>query len=149
MAFTPQFPVALRLNHSVIIGFGCGLATVLVPLYLSEIAPPSMKKSLGIANQFFIVVGILIGQSLSIPFSQPLRWRWVLLVAVGIAALQLGGSFLVGEGRKTDEVEPRSGGEGRPLLPQAQEEATQEPLSISGLLASSDPAVKRGCECMI
>lgn len=124
-----------------IIGFGCGLATVLVPLYLSEIAPASMKKSLGIANQFFIVIGILTGQSLSLPFSAPMIWRWVFAVAIGISVLQLLGSFLV---KQEIGVEDEVADEGRPLLPRDEAEA---PMSIKDLIVSKDPAVRRGCKC--
>lgn len=132
--------VKAYLTRSVVIGFGCGLATVTVPLYLAEIAPPSIKKSLGIANQFFIVIGILIGQSLSFPFAKELEWRWVLAVGSGIAVLQLVGSFYVPEPTKEvvhvhDEQEP--------LLPSDND---QPSLTIKELLASKDKAVSRGCK---
>lgn len=46
-------------------------------------------------NQLFIVVGMLIGQSLALPFSHYGTWRWVFAVSVGMAILQLLGSWLV------------------------------------------------------
>lgn len=98
-----------------------------------------MKKSLGIANQFFIVVGILIGQSLSLPFSEPLKWRWVFLIAVVIAVLQLVGSFLL-PGDNDEVLED----EGRPLLLQDQED--ERVMGIKDLLFSKDSVVRRACE---
>jgi MFS family permease len=131
-----------RLTLSVIIGFGCGLATVTVPLYLAEIAPPNIKKSLGIANQFFIVTGILIGQSLSFPFNQETKWRWVLAVGCSIAVLQLLGSMFV---PKVQEVPAEAGDETEPLLPSA----GKAPLGILDLFKSSDKAVTRGFALVI
>jgi MFS family permease len=131
-----------------VIGFGCGLSTVLVPLYLSEIAPASMKKSLGIANQFFIVVGILIGQSLSLPLGQPMKWRWVFTVAMGIAVVQLVGSFFVpaksGSEEREEEDETE---EGRPLLPRDNE--GEGAMCIRELVMSKDSVVRRGCESLL
>jgi MFS family permease len=128
------------LINRIILGFGCGLATVLVPLYLAEIAPASMKKSLGIANQFFIVVGILTGQSLSLPLGEPKRWRWVFMVSVGLAVIQLIGSFLL-----PSHEDAEVGDEDRPLLPQ--ETADEgESMSIRELFVSKDTAVRRGCK---
>jgi hypothetical protein len=51
--------LSLMIIGRILIGLGCGLATVTVPLFLAEIAPPSIKKSLGILNQLFIVFGSL------------------------------------------------------------------------------------------
>jgi MFS family permease len=127
----------------VIIGFGCGLATVTVPLYLAEIAPPSIKKSLGIANQFFIVVGILIGQSLSFPFAKEMQWRWVLAVGCAIAAAQLLGSLYVPKPR-AETLDAGAGDETEPLLPSPA--AGKEPLSFKELVTTSDKTVSRGCE---
>jgi MFS family permease len=72
--------LSLMIIGRILIGLGCGLATVTVPLFLAEIAPPSIKKSLGIMNQLFIVFGMLAGQSLSFPFSHEARWRYVFAV---------------------------------------------------------------------
>jgi MFS family permease len=127
--------LSLMILGRILIGLGCGLATVTVPLFLAEIAPPSIKKSLGIMNQLFIVFGMLTGQSLSFPFAHGHRWRYVFLVAVIIGVVQLLGSFFIKEGEK------EKSGEDEPLLGE-----TVEPLSIKGLLSSSDPKIRRACE---
>lgn len=128
--------LSIMIIGRILIGLGCGLATVTVPLFLAEIAPPSIKKSLGIMNQLFIVFGMLTGQSLSFPFSHGHRWRYVFLVAVVIGVVQLLGSFLVQDGEKVKE------GEDEPLLG----EAPAEPLSIKGLLSTNDTKIRRACE---
>ncbi|WVQ62040.1 uncharacterized protein L199_000174 [Kwoniella botswanensis] len=125
----------------VIIGMGCGLATVTVPLVLSEVAPPSIKRALGIMNQIFIVLGMLTAQSLSFPFAKPFTWRYVLTVSFGLAIIQLLGSLLIREptkgqytGRDEESDEETS------LLPSDNE----KPLSIKDLVLSKDPLVTRG-----
>jgi len=127
--------LSLMIIGRILIGLGCGLATVTVPLFLAEIAPPSIKKSLGIMNQLFIVFGMLAGQSLSFPFSHEGRWRYVFAVAVAIGVIQLLGSFFIkdGEEKKDDEEEPLLGQE-------------VEPLSIKGLLTTHDSKIRRACK---
>jgi MFS family permease len=127
--------LSLMMIGRILIGLGCGLATVTVPLFLAEIAPPSIKKSLGILNQLFIVFGMLAGQSLSFPFSHGNRWRYVFMVAVIIGVVQLLGSFFIkdGEKEKDDEEEP--------LLGQQ-----VEPLSIKDLLTTKDKKIRRACK---
>ncbi|WVQ82698.1 hypothetical protein IAT38_004830 [Cryptococcus sp. DSM 104549] len=121
----------------ILLGSGCGLSTVTVPNFLSEIAPPSIKRSLGIMNQVFIVIGMLAGQSLSFPFGKPYAWRYVLVASVTLAILQLLGSISVAEPEKAV-----GGGEETDAL--LGEEGEREPLSIKGLLLSKDPRVTRG-----
>jgi MFS family permease len=127
--------LSLMIIGRILIGLGCGLATVTVPLFLAEIAPPSIKKSLGIMNQLFIVFGMLAGQSLSFPYSHEARWRYVFAVAVTIGVVQLVGSFFIqdGEKKRDDEEEPLLGQE-------------VEPLSIKGLLTTNDSKIRRACK---
>ena len=41
-------------------GVGAGINTVVIPLYLGEVAPIEYRGSLGICNQLFIVLGLLL-----------------------------------------------------------------------------------------
>ena len=43
-----------------------GLATVICPLYLNEIAPQAMRGTVGTVNQLLIVLGLLLGQILGL-----------------------------------------------------------------------------------
>lgn len=95
-------------DPSVIIGLGCGLATTTVPLVLADLAPNGIKKALGILNQLFIVLGILVAQSLSFPLGKEMLWRGVPGIAAGIGILQLVGSVFVrlkGNGGHDPDVE--------------------------------------------
>lgn len=119
------------------VGVGCGLATTTVPLVLADLGPPGATKALGIANQLFIVLGILAAQALSFPFGRPGVWRYVPATAAAVAALQLLGSVLV---RLPGDTSSGSAGEEEPLL------GAEPPLTISELLSSQDPQVTRGRE---
>lgn len=130
--------LSLMIIGRIMIGLGCGLATVTVPLFLAEIAPASMKKSLGIMNQLFIVFGMLAGQSLSFPFSHDHRWRFVFLVAVVIGAIQILGSFFITDGETAKD------GEDEPLLGEE-----VETMSIRDLLFTNDKRIRRACEFML
>jgi MFS family permease len=44
------------------VGLTAGLNTVLVPIYLSEIAPVSLRGGVGVLNQLAVTLGIFIGQ---------------------------------------------------------------------------------------
>jgi MFS family permease len=79
------------------VGGGCGIATVVTPLYLGETAPPAYKNRLGIANQSFIVLGVLLTQSLAIPLSRPYLWRFVPIVSAVISFLLLVASPFIQE----------------------------------------------------
>ncbi|WVW82458.1 hypothetical protein I302_104468 [Kwoniella bestiolae CBS 10118] len=125
----------------IIIGIGCGLATVTVPLVLSEIAPSSIKRALGIMNQIFIVLGMLTAQSLSFPFAKPFAWRYVLTVSFGLAIIQLVGSLFIRTPEKDQETRgDEESDEETSLLPAESE----KPLTIKELILSKDPLVVRG-----
>ena len=49
-----------------LIGIHCGLNTSLVPMYISEIAPLTLRGGLGTVNQLAVTVGLLISQVLGV-----------------------------------------------------------------------------------
>ncbi|MCP9767255.1 MFS transporter [Lacihabitans sp. LS3-19] len=66
-------------------GFGVGISSVVAPMYISEIAPPSKRGSLVALFQFNVVLGILVSY-ISNYFLQNLgsdAWRWMM----GVEAL--------------------------------------------------------------
>ena len=81
-------------------GVGAGASTVIVPLYISEVAPPKEKGLFGSMTQVSINLGILITQSLGYYYSHGSSWRIILAVGAGIALLQGIGLFLVPESPK-------------------------------------------------
>jgi MFS transporter, SP family, solute carrier family 2 (facilitated glucose transporter), member 3 len=72
-----------------IIGFASGYSSVLVPIYLGEMAPPTLRGTLGTLTQFCLVIGILIANLMAFPFSTDDGWRVLFAVTLIVAILQL------------------------------------------------------------
>ncbi|UYV74407.1 SLC2A4 [Cordylochernes scorpioides] len=74
-----------------IIGINCGANTVFVPLYLSEIAPVTLRGGLGTVNQLGVTIGLLVSQILGLEpvLGSDWGWSWLLGMAVVPSLLQL------------------------------------------------------------
>lgn len=81
-------------------GVGAGAAIVVVPIYISEIAPPKEKGMFGALTQISINVGILIAQLLGYFLSRGKMWRIILATAGGFGVAQTLGLFVVPESPK-------------------------------------------------
>ncbi|BGP06876.1 Bifunctional purine biosynthesis protein PurH [Rhodotorula toruloides] len=142
----------------ILIGVSCGIATVLVPLYLSSVAPPAIAGSIGILTQISINVGIFAAQGFSIPLSTPGtgQWRLVSLISAGLAVAQILTGPLVPESRgKEEKVHDSDTDEERaPLAADEGEDDSdslnprrkvdsEKSLSVAEVLQSRNPAVKK------
>ncbi|KXH43306.1 hypothetical protein CNYM01_04764 [Colletotrichum nymphaeae SA-01] len=78
-------------------GMAAGASTVIVPLYISEIAPPKERGLFGAMTQVSINVGILAVQTLGFFLSYGKAWRWILAAGVFIALAQASGLMLIPE----------------------------------------------------
>ncbi|KAK8037762.1 hypothetical protein PG991_001108 [Apiospora marii] len=78
-------------------GVGAGAATVIVPLYISEVAPPKERGFFGVMTQISINVGILLTQTLGYFFSYGSAWRWVLGTGVIVGGAHASGLLVVPE----------------------------------------------------
>jgi SP family facilitated glucose transporter-like MFS transporter 3 len=72
-----------------IIGFASGYSSVLVPIYLGELAPPTLRGMLGTITQFAMVLGILVSNLLAFPLATDDKWRLLFAVTPAIAISQL------------------------------------------------------------
>jgi SP family facilitated glucose transporter-like MFS transporter 3 len=72
-----------------IIGFASGFSSVLVPIYLGELAPPTLRGMLGTLTQFAMVIGILIADLFAFPFSTEGSWRVLFAITPIVAIIQL------------------------------------------------------------
>jgi len=72
-----------------IVGMGAGLGLCVAPIFVSEIAPPKMRGAVGVLTQFSTVIGIMVTQGLGLSLADPHLWRFVLLFAAALSALQL------------------------------------------------------------
>ncbi|KAJ4302476.1 Bifunctional purine biosynthesis protein PurH [Collariella sp. IMI 366227] len=78
-------------------GIGAGASTVIVPLYISEVAPPGNRGFFGAFTQISINVGILFTQTLGYFTSHGSAWRWIFGTGVIIALAQFLGLVIVPE----------------------------------------------------
>lgn len=72
-----------------IIGFASGYSSVLVPIYLGELAPPTLRGMLGTLTQFALVIGILVADLFAFPFANEGQWRVLFGITVVVAVAQL------------------------------------------------------------
>ncbi|CAL5192912.1 unnamed protein product [Lathyrus oleraceus] len=64
-------------------GIGIGVASAIVPLYISEISPTEIRGALGSVNQIFICIGILAALVAGLPLvGNPIWWRTMFGIAV-------------------------------------------------------------------
>jgi sugar porter (SP) family MFS transporter len=73
-----------------IVGFGIGLASSTVPLYISEVAPANARGWQVSLFQLAITIGILSAYIVDFEFAKTADWRWML----GLAAIPGGILFL-------------------------------------------------------
>lgn len=70
-----------------ITGLGVGAGAFIIPLYLSEIAPPKTRGALVLINQLSLASGILMAYVLNYVFDVNLNYRYVFAFSCGFAAL--------------------------------------------------------------
>lgn len=69
----------ILLAGRVLIGGAIGVASMLTPLYLSEISPPEKRGAIVTINQFYITLGIVISYLVGYALSHGGNgWRWML-----------------------------------------------------------------------
>ncbi|AKP47383.1 sugar porter family MFS transporter [Bacillus smithii] len=81
----------------IVLGLAVGSASTLVPMYLSEMAPTSIRGALSSLNQLMIMTGILLAYIVNYLFSSIEGWRWMLGVAFIPGLLLLIGMFFLPE----------------------------------------------------
>jgi sugar porter (SP) family MFS transporter len=87
--------VATLVGGRVILGLAVGMASVVVPLYIAEMAPPDVRGALVTLNQLMITIGILVAYGVNAATAPFEAWRWALgLALVPAVALGVGMIFL-------------------------------------------------------
>jgi len=87
--------VGILVLFRVVLGLGVGAAALVVPLYLSEIAPTQIRGAISSLNQLNIVVGILLAFIVNALLANAEAWRWMLgLAAIPSLVLLIGMYFL-------------------------------------------------------
>ncbi|KZV67967.1 general substrate transporter [Peniophora sp. CONT] len=70
-------------------GIGAGIGLCVGPIFLSEIAPPKIRGSVGVLTQFGIVIGLMVTQAIGLRLADPKRWRAVLLISSVLSIVQI------------------------------------------------------------
>lgn len=81
--------IAVIITGRLLSGVGAGAAVVVVPIYISEIAPPQERGIFGVMTQITLNVGILMTQVLGYYLSSGSSWRIILAVGSGLGLLQI------------------------------------------------------------
>lgn len=63
------------LSGRVISGLGLGIGSVAAPMYIADVAAPSIRGVLGVANQLVIVFGCFMTMAIGIPLAG--KWRYL------------------------------------------------------------------------
>jgi sugar porter (SP) family MFS transporter len=92
VAFAPS--VAFIILGRFLLGLGVGLASMVVPLYIAEIAPADRRGALVSLNQLMITIGILVSYIVGVIFTPIEGWRYMFAVAL-LPALVLGVGMLL------------------------------------------------------
>lgn len=89
--------MAVMIVGRVVVGLGVGAASMVVPLYISEMSPHLKRGFFVSFNQVMITVGICVAYLINLLFAPDMQWRYMLGVAV-IPAILLGiGIFFLPE----------------------------------------------------
>jgi SP family sugar:H+ symporter-like MFS transporter len=89
--------VAVLVIFRVVLGLAVGAAALIVPLYLSEIAPTEIRGAISSLNQLMIVVGILVAYIVNALLASSGAWRLMLGLAVIPSVVLLIGMYFMPE----------------------------------------------------
>jgi MFS transporter, SP family, major inositol transporter len=92
-AFAPDFGVLVA--SRLVLGIAVGVSSIIVPLYIAEMAPADVRGRLVSLNSLMIVAGQLAAYLVNAWLAQYAAWRWMLgLAAVPAIVLVIGMCFL-------------------------------------------------------
>ncbi len=74
--------VAVLILFRFILGLAIGMASVVVPLYLAEMAPAADRGVITSLNQYMIIVGTALAAAVGYGLAFTGSWRWMLLIGV-------------------------------------------------------------------
>ena len=119
------------------------MSGVSVPLFLTELCP-SIAQQLGIANQMCFVSGLIVAQALGLPFNKMMEWRWMMIIAAGLAGFMAVFSlFALGPDEGNDDGDL---GENTPLVKKGEK---KRDMTMMQLLKSKDTTISTGREYLM
>ncbi|KAL1894000.1 Bifunctional purine biosynthesis protein PurH [Sporothrix stenoceras] len=111
--FAPS--VAVLAIGRVLNGLSAGASTVIVPLYISEVAPVQSRGFFGAFTQITVNIGILFTQTLGFFLSHGSAWRYILGTGIVLAFIQFVGLLGVPESPAWLAARGGDGEEGKTL----------------------------------
>lgn len=108
-----------------VMGLAVGVASVTVPIYLSELAPPRLRGRLSGLNQLMISTGILLAYLVSMALGPAEAWRWMFALGAVPALLLVAGVYFQPESPRWLVKKDRED-EAREVLGGSRDEATLE-----------------------
>jgi len=89
--------VGVLVLFRIVLGVAVGAAALIVPLYLSEVAPTEIRGAVSSLNQLMIVVGILLAYIVNALLAASEAWRTMLGLAVVPSLVLLVGMYFMPE----------------------------------------------------
>ncbi|MGH3898784.1 MAG: sugar porter family MFS transporter [Pseudonocardiaceae bacterium] len=74
--------LAMLVSFRFILGLAVGIASVMVPLYLAEMAPARDRGVVTSLNQYMFIVGVALASAVGFGLAFASSWRWMLLIGV-------------------------------------------------------------------
>jgi sugar porter (SP) family MFS transporter len=87
--------VAALVVFRFVLGLGIGIASVMVPLYLAEMAPAADRGVITSMNQYMIIVGTALSAAIGYALAFTGSWRWMLLIGVFPAVVLMLGMLVM------------------------------------------------------
>lgn len=116
---------AMLVLFRVILGLAVGAASLIVPLYLAEMAPTEIRGALSSLNQLMIVSGILVAYIVNYALAASEAWRWMVGLAVLPSLILLVGMYFAPETPRWLVSKDRDD-EAREVLRRTRDEASVE-----------------------
>jgi len=80
---------AMLIAARIIVGVGCGISTVVVPMFLGEISPTNYRGAIGVLLQLSVTVGIMVSQLIGLALSYVPGWRWLVSLTFFFCIVQI------------------------------------------------------------
>jgi MFS transporter, SP family, galactose:H+ symporter len=148
--------LSLLLAGRFLVGLAIGVASMLTPLYLAEIAPARDRGAVVSLNQLCITIGILVSYLVGFALTAfPDGWRWMLgigalpgvILTIGMLILPESPRWLAGHGRMQDAdavlKQLRGGGDVSEELSVLRTDIAREGRQLSGWSELLSPRLRR------
>jgi SP family myo-inositol transporter-like MFS transporter 13 len=122
-----------------VVGLGVGVGSLVVPLYISELAPASHRGRLVVISVLCITAGQVLAYTVGILLGE--RWRWILGLGAVPAVIQGGLMLLMPETPRWQLLQGRKKAAGETL---SQVYGTSDPSVVSSLLSEIDKGIPSG-----